>query len=135
VLRLFRLASTAATIARTPSGGRITFEVIDLLASRADDLHKRVAVNMDPTAISESLSAALATLLGLRILEANADRVTAQLAIEDDLAAWAVPSTVAPMALADTVGAAATRLAPPRAPARPSSSPRPTSSPSVVPGA
>ena len=53
MLRVFLLASTAATIARTPSGGRITFEVIDLLASRVDDPHRRVAVNMDPTAISD----------------------------------------------------------------------------------
>ena len=69
-------------------------------------------MNMDPTAISESLSAVLAPLWGLRVLEASPDRVTAQLALGDDLAAWAVPSTVAPMALAATVGAAATRLAP-----------------------
>lgn len=51
---------------------------------------------MDPTAISERLNEALAALLGLRVLEASLDRVTAQLAIGDDLAAWAVPSTVVP---------------------------------------
>lgn len=64
---MFLMASTAATIARTPSGGRITFEVIDSLATCVDDPHRRVAVNMDPTAISESLSAVLATFWGLRV--------------------------------------------------------------------
>ena len=44
----------------------ITFEVIAFFASRVDDTHRKVPVNMDPTAISERLNAALA-----------ADRVTA----------------------------------------------------------
>jgi acyl-coenzyme A thioesterase PaaI-like protein len=65
---------------------------------------------MDPTAISERLNGALAALLGLRVLEASPDRVTAQLAMWDDFAAWAVPSTGTLMDLAATVGAAATRL-------------------------
>lgn len=61
-----------------------------------DDAHRGVAVNMDPTAISERLSEALAALWGLRVLEASPHRITAHSAMWDDLAAWAVPSTVAP---------------------------------------
>jgi hypothetical protein len=41
----------------------------------------------DPTAIGKRLQEALAALLGLRILEPNRDRVTAQLAIWDHFAA------------------------------------------------
>lgn len=53
-------------------------------------------MNLDPTAISERLNGALAALLGLRVLEASPDRVTAQLAMWDNFAASAVRSTVAP---------------------------------------
>lgn len=52
-------------------------------------------MNMDSTAINERLNAALTALLGRRVPEASPDRVTAWLATWDDLAAWALPSTVA----------------------------------------
>jgi hypothetical protein len=76
--------------------GPITFEVIDLLASRVDDAHGRVAVNLDPTASSARLSAARAALLGLGALEASPDHARAPSAMRDELAAGVLPSTVAP---------------------------------------
>jgi len=68
-------------------------------------------MDMDPTAISESLNGTLAALLGIRFIEASPDRVIAQLAIRDDLrtVGGALHGGTL-MALADTVGAAATML-------------------------
>ena len=42
-------------------------------------------MDMDPTAINESLDGTLAALLGIRFVEASPDRVIAELAIRDDL--------------------------------------------------
>ncbi len=66
---------------------------------------------MDPTAISESLNGTLGALLGIRFIEASPDRVVAELAIRDDLrtVGGALHGGTL-MALADTVGAAATML-------------------------
>lgn len=68
-------------------------------------------MDMDPTAISESLNGTLAALMGIRFVEASRDRVIAQLAIRDDLrtVGGALHGGTL-MALADTVGAAATML-------------------------
>jgi len=68
-------------------------------------------MDMDPTAISESLNGTLAALLGIRFIEASPDRVVAQLAIRDDLrtVGGALHGGTL-MTLADTVGAAATML-------------------------
>lgn len=68
-------------------------------------------MDMDPTAINESLDGTLATLLGIRFIEVSPDRVIAQLAIRDDLrtVGGALHGGTL-MALADTVGAAATML-------------------------
>ncbi len=66
---------------------------------------------MDATAISESLNGTLAAHLGIRIVEADPDRVVAELAIRDELrtVGGALHGGTL-MALADTVGAAATVL-------------------------
>ncbi|MGH7323363.1 MAG: PaaI family thioesterase [Candidatus Rokuibacteriota bacterium] len=66
---------------------------------------------MDPTAITESLNGTLGALLGIRFLETSPDRIVAELAIRDDLRTLGGAlhgGTL--MALADTVGAAATIL-------------------------
>ena len=65
----------------------------------------------DPTAIDELMKGTLADLLGIRFVEASPDRVVAQLAIRDDLrtVGGALHGGTL-MALADTVGAAATVL-------------------------
>jgi 1,4-dihydroxy-2-naphthoyl-CoA hydrolase len=66
---------------------------------------------MDPVDISGSLNGTLAALLDIRIIEATPDRVIAELAIRDDLrTTGGVVHGGALMALADTVGAAATML-------------------------
>jgi len=51
---------------------------------------------VDPSAITERPNEALAALWGLRAFEGSPIASTYRLAIGDDLAAWAVPSTVAP---------------------------------------
>lgn len=68
-------------------------------------------MNMDPAGISESLTGTLAALLGICIVEASPDRVIGELAIRNDLRTLGGAlhgGTL--MALADTVGAAATML-------------------------
>jgi uncharacterized protein (TIGR00369 family) len=68
-------------------------------------------VDRDPAAISESLAGTLGALLGIRFIEASPERVVAELAIRDDLRTLGGAlhgGTL--MALADTVGAAATML-------------------------
>lgn len=64
---------------------------------------------MEPTAITESLNGTLGALLGIRFVETGPDRVVAELAIRDDLrtVGGALHGGTL-MALADTVGAAAT---------------------------
>jgi uncharacterized protein (TIGR00369 family) len=66
---------------------------------------------MDATAINEQLHGTLAVLLGIRVIEASPERVIAELAIRDDLrtVGGALHGGTL-MALADTVGAAATVL-------------------------
>lgn len=66
---------------------------------------------MDPTALNEGITGTLAQLLGVRFIEASAERVVAELAIRDDLrtVGGALHGGTL-MALADTVGAAATLL-------------------------
>lgn len=68
-------------------------------------------MDTDPTAIDERLKGTLGELLGIRFIEASPDRVVAQLAIRDDLrtVGGALHGGTL-MALADTVGAAATML-------------------------
>ena len=68
-------------------------------------------MNIDPTVISEGFKGTLADLLGIRLIKASPDRVIAQLAIRDDLrtVGGALHGGTL-MALADTVGAAATML-------------------------
>lgn len=66
---------------------------------------------MDPTAINEALEGTLAALLGIRFVEASPERVIAELPIREELRTVGGPlhgGTL--MALADTVGAAATVL-------------------------
>ena len=68
-------------------------------------------MDMDPAAIGERLSGTLGALLGIRFIEASRDHVVAQLAIRDDLRTeGGVLHGGTLMALADTVGAAATVL-------------------------
>jgi uncharacterized protein (TIGR00369 family) len=70
----------------------------------------------EPSGINERLNGTLATLLGIRIVEAGPERVVAELAIRDDLrtVGGALHGGTL-MALADTVGAVATVLnLPPR---------------------
>ena len=66
---------------------------------------------MEPTAINEQLHGTLAALLGIRVIEANPDRVIAELTIRDELrtVGGALHGGTL-MALADTIGAAATIL-------------------------
>jgi uncharacterized protein (TIGR00369 family) len=68
-------------------------------------------MDTNPTAIDERLNGTLGALLGIRFLEASPDRVVAQLVIRDDLrtVGGALHGGTL-MALADTVGAAATML-------------------------
>jgi uncharacterized protein (TIGR00369 family) len=68
-------------------------------------------MNLDPAAISQHFKGTLAELLGIRIVEAAADRLVAELDVRDDL------TTVGGslhggtlMAFADTLGAAATMV-------------------------
>jgi uncharacterized protein (TIGR00369 family) len=66
---------------------------------------------MDATAIEHALTGTLSALLGIRFVEASADRVIAELTIRDDLrTAGGSLHGGSLMALADTVGAAATML-------------------------
>jgi 1,4-dihydroxy-2-naphthoyl-CoA hydrolase len=72
---------------------------------------------MDASRINDVLSGTLGALLGIRVVEADETRVTAELTIRDDLrtVGGALHGGTL-MALADTVGAAATILnLPPRA--------------------
>jgi 1,4-dihydroxy-2-naphthoyl-CoA hydrolase len=64
---------------------------------------------IDPKQFNERMAGTLSTLLGLRIVEASPDRVVAELTIRDDLrtVGGALHGGTL-MALADTVGAAAT---------------------------
>ena len=64
---------------------------------------------IDPELFNEHMQGTLSTLLGLRIVEATPDRVVAELTIRDDLrtVGGALHGGTL-MALADTVGAAAT---------------------------
>ena len=65
----------------------------------------------DPSSINARLNGTLATVLGMHIVEAGPERVVAELAIRDDLrtVGGALHGGTL-MALADTVGAAATFL-------------------------
>jgi 1,4-dihydroxy-2-naphthoyl-CoA hydrolase len=64
---------------------------------------------IDADALNEAMKGTLSTLLGLRVVEAEPDRVVAELAIRDDLrtVGGALHGGTL-MALADTVGAVAT---------------------------
>ena len=68
-------------------------------------------MNGDPVTMDEALKGTLASLLGMRFVEAWPDRVVAELTIRDDLrtVGGALHGGTL-MALADTVGAAATVL-------------------------
>jgi uncharacterized protein (TIGR00369 family) len=68
-------------------------------------------MSIDPATLSERLRGTLADLLGIRFVEASLDRVVAELAVRDALTTvgGAVHGGTL-MALADTVGAAATVL-------------------------
>jgi uncharacterized protein (TIGR00369 family) len=68
-------------------------------------------MSIDPSTLSERLRGTLADLLGIRFVEASLDRVVAELAVRDALTTvgGAVHGGTL-MALADTVGAAATVL-------------------------
>src|SRR5690242_21373047 len=68
-------------------------------------------MSIDPNLFNERMQGTLSTLLGLRIVEAGPDRVVAELTIRDDLrtVGGALHGGTL-MALADTVGAAATFL-------------------------
>ena len=68
-------------------------------------------MKLDPPGINERLNGTLATLLGMRFVEADPERVIAELAIRDDLrtVGGALHGGTL-MALADTVGAVATVL-------------------------
>jgi uncharacterized protein (TIGR00369 family) len=67
--------------------------------------------SIDPAAITEHCKGTLAELLGIRFVEAGAERVVAELTIRDDLrtVGGALHGGTL-MAFADTVGAAATML-------------------------
>jgi uncharacterized protein (TIGR00369 family) len=73
-------------------------------------------MDIDPTLFNERMTGTLSTLLGLRIVEASPDRVVAELTIRDELrtVGGALHGGTL-MALADTVGAAATIANLPRA--------------------
>ena len=66
-------------------------------------------MDIDPELFNERMAGTLSTLLGLRIVEATPDRVVAELTIRDELrtVGGALHGGTL-MALADTVGAAAT---------------------------
>jgi 1,4-dihydroxy-2-naphthoyl-CoA hydrolase len=65
----------------------------------------------DPSGINERLDGTLASLLGIRIVEAGPERVIAELTIRDDLrTVGGALHGGALMALADTAGATATVL-------------------------
>ena len=68
-------------------------------------------MSIDPATLSERLRGTLADLLGIRFVEASLDRVVAELPVRDALTTvgGAVHGGTL-MALADTVGAAATML-------------------------
>lgn len=68
-------------------------------------------MDIDPKTMDEAMKGTLSTLLGMRFVEASKDRVVAELAIRDDLrtVGGALHGGTL-MALADTVGAAATVL-------------------------
>jgi uncharacterized protein (TIGR00369 family) len=67
--------------------------------------------DMDPTALTRSVDGTLAALLGIRFVETSPERVVAELTVRDDLrtVGGALHGGTL-MALADTVGAAATVL-------------------------
>jgi len=69
------------------------------------------SMNIDPTMVSEHLKGTLAELLGIRFVEMSSDRVIAEMPIRDDLrtVGGALHGGTL-MALADTVGGAATML-------------------------
>ncbi len=66
-------------------------------------------MDLDPARLTDSLKGTLGGLLGLRFVEVSADRIVAELEIRDDLrtVGGALHGGTL-MALADTVGAAAT---------------------------
>jgi uncharacterized protein (TIGR00369 family) len=68
-------------------------------------------MNVDPATMDEAVRGTLSSLLGMRFVEAASDRVVAELTIRDDLrtVGGALHGGTL-MALADTVGAAATVL-------------------------
>jgi uncharacterized protein (TIGR00369 family) len=68
-------------------------------------------MNVDPATMDEAVKGTLSSLLGMRFVEAASDRVVAELTIRDDLrtVGGALHGGTL-MALADTVGAAATVL-------------------------
>lgn len=68
-------------------------------------------MDMDTAAINETLKGTLAELLGVHVMEANPDRMVAHLSIRDELrtVGGALHGGTL-IALADTVGAAATAL-------------------------
>jgi uncharacterized protein (TIGR00369 family) len=72
---------------------------------------KGESMNVDPAAMDEAVKGTLSSLLGMRFVEAASDRVVAELTIRDDLrtVGGALHGGTL-MALADTVGAAATVL-------------------------
>jgi len=68
-------------------------------------------MDIDPTAVTDSLKGTLSDLLGMRVVEATRDRVVAEIVIRDDLrtVGGALHGGTL-MAFADTVGATATAL-------------------------
>ena len=87
-------------------GGNITSEVIE---SRRAKLHH--GGMMTPALIAQQLKGTLGELLGIEFVEASPERVAAQLVIRDELrtVGGALHGGTL-MALADTLGAAATML-------------------------
>src|SRR3989454_3209744 len=87
-----------------------------LPSGRAEPMMRgwRDIMDIDPAAITESLRGTLGELLGMRVVEAGPDRGVAELRIRDDLrTVGGALHRGTLMALADTVGAAATGLNPP----------------------
>ena len=68
-------------------------------------------MDIDPTAVTDSLKGTLSDLLGMRVVEVTRDRVVAEIVIRDDLrtVGGALHGGTL-MAFADTVGATATAL-------------------------
>jgi uncharacterized protein (TIGR00369 family) len=99
-----------ATIRRAAARA-ITSEVIELAPGFGEDDRRRTGMDIDPERFNEMMAGTLSTLLGLRIVEASPDRVVAELTIRDDLrtVGGALHGGTL-MALADTVGAAATAV-------------------------